>query len=572
MPVSVPTDDEFEALLQTVADLDARVTALEEGSVTPPDPIEPPDPPVVLTGLTAMITLGGEQYVFAQDDGVDLGDYEDPEGNFVQHCFCTTNARLPGFRVMFRPDADGTRDEVVFELGTIFDGTPAAHITEPYVATIARDEIVLATKTVPTHWWYARWRWFSKPRPVIHAVTDLIEHGLVPHYDARVGGGFTPPSQPHTYAGPMDLAGIYAYMPGTGDRDDIGLVTESQADYLCTQSDTALRTLLAWGEGSGTLSWHFRDENTGAPLDSHAYPNASCYDWHEPVTPFLPTNDWLPGSPVTLDCSHEPCLGYVPFLLTGDSYYLEELQFEVLYGVVSDSPGARGWYRLTGAVRAHAWVLRCMARGLKMTPESVPSWLLPRSYFQTLMDGNLAFVRSRMDSNTAPYVGLNLLGDAEGSSAEEHIPANCAISTWMEDFEVVVQGHVVELGFTEWRDVLEWKASQLVDRTSGHAGWMKGAAFPYKCAVRPAADQPYSEDWRDAWEVNATLGNVDANASNEHIAASDLAYYAPQGLGALAVCARLGVEGAVDCHNWLQSEVNRLVAPNATIYAKWSIA
>jgi hypothetical protein len=94
---------------------------------------------------------------------------------------------------------------------------PAANLGA-YAATIYRGaEPILA---VPHHNWFGRWRWCSK-RPVIADVAGLIVNGLLPHYDAAAGGGYTQPSTPRVYAGPMDLAGI-ARMAGTGGRDGIG--------------------------------------------------------------------------------------------------------------------------------------------------------------------------------------------------------------------------------------------------------------------------------------------------------------------------------------------------------------
>ncbi len=45
---------------------------------------------------------------------------------------------------------------------------------------------------------------------------------------------------------PMGFAGLYCNMCVTGDRGDIGLVTEWQADYICTGAN--LPTVLAQAE------------------------------------------------------------------------------------------------------------------------------------------------------------------------------------------------------------------------------------------------------------------------------------------------------------------------------------
>jgi hypothetical protein len=204
------------------------------------------------TGLTATITLNGQTFVFAEDGGTDLGDYADPHGRFVQRCIRARHPGLTPFTVHFRPDRTSSRTEVVFELGAIF-GTAAPLNMPEYTVTIARSGTPLATVSVPKHFWFSRWRWQSAPRPVTAKVADLIASGMLPHYDGAVAGGSAPLSTPRRYAGPMDLSGITPYMPQTGERDDIGLVTELPGgDTLCTGSNVALTSLMAQLEGSGT--------------------------------------------------------------------------------------------------------------------------------------------------------------------------------------------------------------------------------------------------------------------------------------------------------------------------------
>ena len=354
---------------------------------------------------------------------------------------------------------------------------------------------------------------------MVNNVADLIAAGLLPHYDASVGCGYTPPSQARHYAGPMDLAGIEPYMPSTGGRDDIGLVTECQGDYLCTCSPQALSSLMAQLEGSGSLPWHFRDENTGAPLDIHAYPRCSSRDQYDGnPNPFIPLA-WVDCG-ITLDTSHEPDLGYVPFLLTGDPYALEELQYTVTYNYVCLAPDAKGWYNLTGAVRAHAWSLRCMARAAKVTPDTVPQWLLPRSHFKRLLDGNRDFVASRAASTDAPLKEMHLLEDGASSPAEWFVEGGCAVTPWMEDFEQAVLGHVVEMGFDDWRANYDWKIYATLARVDGISGWNRYIPFPYKIAARANTQSPWVNTWQECWDLNVSLGSVEEG---------DPAHMKPQG-------------------------------------------
>jgi hypothetical protein len=529
----------------------------------PPDPEEPP--PVITTGRAVTITIGGQHHQFAQEGGADLGDYVGP--HFTQHCIMATNSALPALSVMFRPDADGKREEVVFELGAIWPTEPAANLGA-YTATISKDGATLATVSVPQHFWFSRWRWCSAPRPVIAEVSDLVAGGLVPRFDLTAGGNLTPPSLPVTYVGPMDLAGITPYMPQTGNRYDIGIVTEWQADYLCTCSAASLTSTLAQLEGSGTLPWHYRDETTGAPLDTAVYLRASSFNQWE-SDPYIP---WSVGNTgIELDTSHEPDLAFVPFILTGDPYAIEEMQFAVTYNVIKQNPAYRNSYNMTGALRAHAWALRTMANAARCTPDNVPKWLLPRAYFRTLLDGNRDYVAGTYAASLAnPFRGMCVMEDGQGAPAETYIPADCAGAPWWEDYESAVQGHVIQMGFTDWLPNFQWQIQNLVERTNGTSGWKRGAAFPYKIALRADASSPYATDWANAWHINCGTGNCVEDTSNDHLPAGDLTYPS-LGLAALAIAAELGIAGAAACHEWLQGEVHANVASNVTIGARWCV-
>ena len=72
----------------------------------------------------------------------------------------------------------------------------------------------------------------------------------------------------------MGTAGIATYMPTTGERDDIGLLTEPQAEFVATRSNAARGAMLAQAEASGSISWHMRDEGVGGPINFERHPNA----------------------------------------------------------------------------------------------------------------------------------------------------------------------------------------------------------------------------------------------------------------------------------------------------------
>jgi len=248
---------------QAIADLDARVLALENAVTAPPIDPEPPggiidntlpepeepEPAPGEGGLAVMIALDGVETWYAQETAENLGDYVDPEGVFVQHCYRAPrqDGTLPGLTVWFRPDADGSRQEVIFELGVPLVASLTPANLGAYEVEIWDGDTLTATVEVPSHPWYARWRWQSAPRPVRVSRETLIADGKVPHYDGTVLAQFITDLAPQTYS-VMGFSGMVTGMGWTGDRPDIGILTGWSAQWLCKGNSTS--TVIAQGEAS----------------------------------------------------------------------------------------------------------------------------------------------------------------------------------------------------------------------------------------------------------------------------------------------------------------------------------
>jgi hypothetical protein len=578
LPISAPPPAEAltvtvqTAGTQTITRSDGVSTSAPfESTVTvetgPPDPGEPPtdahpehpivippDPLPEVAGLAVVITMSGQHHTFAQADGTDRGDYVDPDGAFVQRCIAVTCATLPGFLVQFRPDADGKRDEVVFEYGLIWSA-PEPRVLPDYTATISRDGQTLATQNVRQHKVYLRWRWQSAPRPVRRTAAELIEAGLLPHYDATVTNGTLPVSQV-TYDGPMSLAGLTGYMPTTGERGELGLITEWQADYLITGN--SLESMRAQLEASGSFPMNFRDERTGAPIHIYDHPMASCYWSGAGANPWI--KNAVETDPAQADVAHQPSLGYVLYLLTGDPYALEHEQNEFCFDWTSQPAGWGPTYYNSGQVRAHAWALRTAARVARVTPEVVPSWLHQRSYFKKNLDGNRAWCLERANSPNEPHRTFRFISEAVNTMGE--------LSCFMEDMDTAVIAHTVEMGHTDWRPVLEWKIKSNIARTAHAEGWNRSQPAVYQHIVRDGADGAWATSWAESWDLNIAAGTA-VHANPEHLVPGDWTYPGYTHAG-LAIAARLGIAVAEPGRDYLRAEFQAR-GPGA-IAAKWCIA
>ncbi len=544
--------------------------------------------------LKLIIECGGQKYLFDQRSGKELGDYVDPLDRFVQRCIVVRRPEIP-FTVFFRPDRDGTRQEVVVELGRLWSGPAKAW--PAYSAVILAGDDRLATIAVPEHYWHSRWRWQSKPRAVTVTADKLIADGLLPPYDTalrRAGAGAPsfaaalPPTQTIT-ASPrrdangnlvavqngkaeggsaaagnpgaysvMGLAGMMKYMPSTGERDEIGLLTEAQAEYVVTGSGAALTHTLAQAEASGTMPWHMRDETTNAPLNFDQHPRAGWYYKKEESSPWIDPGE----ADVTVDDAHQPALGYLPFLLTGDPYYLEAIQFAATHNFGAFPAvyreGATGILPYV-QIRSYAWSLRTLAQAARMTPEKAPPWLLPRSYWAEKFENNRAWFERVYVHGTAPLQAV-----FRAFVLDYEVPS---LKMWQEEFLACVLAWVCRMGFDRWRAVYDWSIASTIARTNGKSGWVRAQSTPYDFYYKADATAPVARSWSEAWAVHSKLAKPEVRDVNT-LVDLDLTY-ATYTRGALAFATYFDTPEADACYRWIDTELRR---KNFKIAAKWQLA
>jgi hypothetical protein len=529
----------------------------------------PPAQAAVASGMTVDIVMGGQTYHYDGATGTDLGAYSDPLGQFVQDCVRVNHPQSP-LSIFFRPDRGSDRVEVVCELGRLWAGTEPVNLTA-YSVRIMRGPATLASFDVPYHYWRVRWRWQSTPRPVRAKASQLMDQWLMP----RLNGRLVPVKETYrtpTRYEPIGLAGLMPDMGSTGERAEIGLMTEAQAQYLCNGDDAALGTLLAQADAAGSYPFTVRDEKTNAPLDVFAYPKATLYGQGGKGhgTPYFPTPTAprdFPGYFTTgrADAAHQPAFSYLPYLLTGDPYHLEQLQLAATWSVIW-----RPWdyrYRTT-QIRGEAWALRTWAQVAKITPANVPKWLLPQAHWQKLLDSYLnwylkTFVASP-EACRAIFRSTDMVfGDSRGKLVE-----GTHSQPWQEDFLASVLGWMVLMGHTQWRPVLEWKIGSTIARTNGQSGWVRAYCTPTDIVTRVNENAPWVQTWKEAWDLTASTLNITVT-DPDHLDLTQLFYF-PYTRGALVLAKHLEIPNIDPSVAWAERELGRTVGRKPYSY-KWSL-
>jgi len=486
----------------------------------------------------------GRLLQFSEARSVALAPYVDPRGQFVQMCRA---ASVPGspFMIFFRPDEGGERTEVVVELGRLkFDATNVG----AYVATISRGGRQLAKIEVPEHYYWARWRWQSARRPVRATSKELQSAALVPKFDAAVVAGQQAMTKADAYR-PMSFPHLSSGMADTGERPEIGLLTDVQAEWLCSGNKSALEQLIVQGEAHASVPVHVRDETMG-PISIQRHPTASSF-WDPAAGNADP---WVAPAPKTFiepNKGHYPSLAFVPFLLTGDPYYLEEVQFTAQAALLDYNTDYRK--RDKGVLgdeepRGWAWSMRSLFQAVLATGEGVPSWLAPRTYFERVLDNNLTwFAETHLKDRNPLKVNCHF---AIRSPFDE-------VGPWQQDLITATLGWAVAAGFSKWRPAYEWQARQAIDRARGDAGYPKSQAIQYFLKTDGAND----------WKSLARVNNLTETPDGEFPESAD-ANYAAYLRGALVIAAQLKLAGAREALDYADGQVGK----HGWLPYKWAFA
>jgi hypothetical protein len=254
--------------------------------------------------------------------------------------------------------------------------------------------------------------------------------------------------------------------------------------------------------------------------------------------------------PVVPDTAHYPALSYIPFLATGDQYYLEELQFAATWHICGGPPDyAQGKGVIFPWQQRHfAWAIRDIIAAYIATPDGdVPAPLLPKSHWKKIIDSNIAFYTDREIKKGPPLtkeMGFIAVDD----------PARLA--PWQQDFISMV------LGWAVWSDkvpqlrpLYDFQIRQAVKRATGP---LRSQAIQYNLPAGPA------DSWAATLEKNGFRPTSDGHYPSSVRSGPDYLAYLR---GALKIAVMNGVPGADEAFAYADAEAKRL----GFISMRWAV-
>ncbi len=317
---------------------------------------------------------------------------------------------------------------------------------------------------------FTNWReivWAGGEPSKGHVVYDypyMIAAGAVPAFDPEldINQGFFSFANKigETDTGPMSNALITKAMPTSGGRPDLGMVPDWTLAWLRSQTPGARYAMMQTAEAAGSVPWHIRDpKTTRVPtLDNHprywldGRANEASYG-HGPM--LTDVDGW------DVDNAHQPELAYVPYLISGDRRFLDELIAQTAYALFSynSAPGYRDGAEgnLTDdEVRGQAWANRTHGYAAFITPDDHPE----KDYLTSKL-------RQRLIWYPTTYIARDDLGGPAGLETAGWIEGPYPvgyIGNWQQDFFSQSLAQIARMGFAEANQVYNYTRKYQLSR------------------------------------------------------------------------------------------------------------
>jgi hypothetical protein len=342
-----------------------------------------------------------------------------------------------------------------------------------YDVTLAVGGVTAYSQAGLTHFQHARWHkvaWWGGD-PQLYAKLDTIylqDSKAIPKYETLI------PSEAflnrvRQSTAPMS-PGDQVDMDQPGSADGVGPFPRWDSVYAVSADRRAFNYMNANHDGAAAYPVHYRDEKTNLPLTLDSYPKADTQGsgGSDPVIPIsTSTNTANRNNPGSFT-SHRPSIGYLSYLVTGDYFYLEEMQFWASYDLMWTASYARGgdygyggngatgiWFN--GSLRGQAWAYRNIAQTASITPDLDPL----KSYFNTKLANNLAYDKWLYVDGHGPDAN-NLGMMFQGGRGDPGSSVYGEYRIWYDAFISWSFQYLVDLGFSNAIPMRDYKSKTAI--------------------------------------------------------------------------------------------------------------
>jgi hypothetical protein len=404
-----------------------------------------------------------------------------------------------GFHVRAYRDTPAVRTDFIIENDWAYEPGPR---NWTYDVVMSAGGKTIYEKLGLVHYQHARWHkvgWSgAEPKvAVAQALQPFTGSKIVPNYKLdfpifRRDLAKTSEALAHSDVEPMGNGLVSTYMPMTGGRRDIGFLPTWSVFHLLGMDPQARRVDLANGDVAGSVPLHYRDKATELPVSLDDHPGMTMeFGRPDAKDAFPPVAN---GETIwAVDSAHQPALVYMPYLATGDLFYLEELMYWANWNMASVDPNYRQREKglITGQVRGVAWALRSLGQVVAV----LPSQHRMRPYFTEKLTNNLDYLLSEYVHNPG-----RRQGELDGLLEAGREPGS--VGPWQSDFLAIVLGFLADVELPAAETTLQWLAQFTVGRWTHQAeGYCFALAPAYYLKIRAADGRPL-RTWAELFHEN----------------------------------------------------------------------
>ena len=471
----------------------------------------------------------------------------------------------PFLRVIFdvRTYADGeSRVDVTVE--NCLDADAADEVGYDVAVTVSRRPVFQQFNV--RHKYLARWR-------KVFAAGGLVEADVTPDFGPAVAADALPAFLPTIGRPVRSLAGsgvsgtgfdilefgdLMIPMDAHGGRPELAPYPDWTAEFLVHKAPAQRDYMLRHGELAASWGVHVR--NTDGSMPSLDAPGQGYYwldpRWKDPGNMsggFRGPRGHLEHRAQPGDIAHQPSLAYVPYLLTGDRFFADELAFWAnfcLIGSFATDDNRKGPQGLLigNEVRGIGWGLRNLGDAAAYLPDDSPM----KHYLASKVWNNLANLDQYAATFDSGPVQSIFPGRRPEDSASRYQPYMW-ISMWEQAYvawaidHTMAHGPVAGYNFGTAGAKLRNRIARLQLALFVNPAWPKASdrQAPYLLAAGKwtPGSPPKVEYFRSLAEVATATFSVPSVAAPDFVRPFE-GYYGPEARLMLMICRRAGDPGA----------------------------
>ena len=340
------------------------------------------------------------------------------------------------------------------------------------------------------------------------------------------------------------------YFPQTGGRQEIGILPTWTARYLLTMDNRMREIMLNSAEMVSGCEIHYRESDSamsfyGLPISIDDRPGVRTTAYYASNSTYrpgtLPSAIGATSTPWTVDRAHQGSFAYIPYLITGEKYFLTEMYYWACWNL-SQSAFDSNWGRdysagiIRDQVRGEAWAIRNIADAAAFTPDSSPL----KNYLIEKVNNNITTWMTEKNRYPLNYWGIDTGAATEGmvSTVQD------VTSPWMEDFMLLSLAHLQELGF-QTKQIIDWYGSFAINRFHNpDFNWYNGPAYRFPAKYTNGS---YPKTWAEA---NAAF------SSQPNSFVTDDYPYSYRFISLAALSCLTNYPNGQEAYDWLKSKVN----------------